>query len=50
MYYKLVGVNGGGLQTATGFGINSKSPFAPFAVDNNINLRGRKYHWWEQEQ
>jgi hypothetical protein len=30
----------GGLQTATGFGINSKSPFAPFAVDNNINLRG----------
>jgi hypothetical protein len=41
MYYKLVGVNGNwASRLRLGLASNSKSPFAPFAVDNNINLRG----------
>jgi hypothetical protein len=41
MYYKLVGVNGIGLQTALASIVRA---ICPFTVDNNINLRGRKYH------
>jgi hypothetical protein len=41
MYYKLVGSNGNwASRLRWGLSTNSSSPFAPFAVDNNINLRG----------
>jgi hypothetical protein len=41
MYYKLVGANGNwASRLRLGLASNNKSPFAPFAVDNNINLRG----------
>ena len=41
MFYKLVGYNGNwASRLRLGLASNSKSPFAPFAVDNNINLRG----------
>lgn len=41
MYYKLIGVNGNwASRLRLGLASNSNSPFAPFAVDNNINLRG----------
>lgn len=41
MYYKLVGAKGNwASRVRFGLSSNSDSPFAPFAVDNNINLRG----------
>ena len=41
LYYKRVGENGNWAnRLRVGLSSNIKSPFAPFALDNNVNLRG----------
>lgn len=40
-YYKKVGANGNwAIRLRFGLSSNEKTPFAPFALDNNVNLRG----------
>ncbi len=41
LYYRLMGKNGNwATRLRVGLSTNDSSPFAPFAIDNNLNLRG----------